>query len=173
MNEVERPSVLVTVLVRCVEAGGHVCVMASEENEEIIPIPPQYPHGKYVLMFDPLDGSSNIDVNISIGTIFSIHKKITPGEDGRLEDCLQPGHKQVAAGYVIYGSSVVLVYTTGSGVFGPTRTGGTSRTRFAITSISKPRRSAPDRRTSSPTTRSRPARRDSSAMSLTPARSAR
>ena len=105
-------------LIRCVEAGGHVCVMASEENDDIIPIPPGYPHGKYVLMFDPLDGSSNIDVNISIGTIFSIHRRITESGPGTEKDCLQPGYKQVAAGYVIYGSSTMLVYTTGDGVHG-------------------------------------------------------
>ena len=81
-------------------------------------IPREYPRGKYVFMFDPLDGSSNIDVNISIGTIFSIHRRVTPGDDGRLEDCLQPGYKQVSAGYVLYGSSVMLVYTTGKGVHG-------------------------------------------------------
>jgi fructose-1,6-bisphosphatase I len=107
------------VLVRCVEAGGHVCVMASEEDEAIIPVPPQYPQGKYVLMFDPLDGSSNIDVNVSIGTIFSIHRRVTPsGEPGSEKDCLQAGSKQVAAGYIIYGSSTMLVYTTGDGVHG-------------------------------------------------------
>jgi fructose-1,6-bisphosphatase I len=106
------------VLVRCVEAGGHVCVMASEENEDVIPIPPGYPHGKYVLMFDPLDGSSNIDVNISIGTIFSIHRRITPNGPGTAADCMQVGSKQIAAGYVIYGSSTMLVYTTGDGVHG-------------------------------------------------------
>jgi fructose-1,6-bisphosphatase I len=106
------------VLVRCVEAGGHVCVMASEENDEIIPIPAGYPHGKYVLMFDPLDGSSNIDVNISIGTIFSIHRRVTESGPGTAADCLQAGSKQVAAGYVIYGSSTMLVYTTGDGVHG-------------------------------------------------------
>jgi fructose-1,6-bisphosphatase I len=106
------------VLIRCVEAGGQVCVMASEENDEIIPIPPGYPHGKYVLMFDPLDGSSNIDVNISIGTIFSIHRRVTEKGPGTAADCMQVGHKQVAAGYVIYGSSTMLVYTTGDGVHG-------------------------------------------------------
>ena len=106
------------VLVRCVEAGGHVCVMASEENEDVIPIPAGYPHGKYVLMFDPLDGSSNIDVNISIGTIFSIHRRITESGPGTAADCMQAGLKQVAAGYVIYGSSTMLVYTTGDGVHG-------------------------------------------------------
>lgn len=106
------------ILVRCVEAGGHVCVMASEEDESTIPIPPQYPAGKYVLMFDPLDGSSNIDVNISIGTIFSIHRRVTASGPGTSEDCLQAGSKQVAAGYIIYGSSTMLVYTTGDGVHG-------------------------------------------------------
>lgn len=103
---------------KAMDHGGHLCCMASEERSELIPIPKQFRRGKYVLMYDPLDGSSNIDVNISIGTIFSIHRKVTPGEDGHLEDCLQPGHRQVAAGYVIYGSSVMLVYTTGNGVSG-------------------------------------------------------
>lgn len=106
------------ILIRCVEAGGHVCVMASEENEDIIPIPPSYAHGKYVLMFDPLDGSSNIDVCMSIGTIFSIHHRVTKAGPGTAEDCLQRGTEQVAAGYILYGSSTVLVYTTGVGVHG-------------------------------------------------------
>ena len=98
---------------------GLLCAMGSEERPEIIPIPREYQRGKYVFLFDPLDGSSNIDVNISIGTIFSIHRRITPGDDeGRLEDCLQPGTKQIAAGYVLYGSSVMMVYTTGKGVHG-------------------------------------------------------
>lgn len=105
-------------VLQAMEQGGHLCCMASEERTNLIPIPPGYKKGKYVMMFDPLDGSSNIDVNISIGTIFSIHRKVTAGDDGRLEDCLQPGHKQLAAGYVIYGSSVMLVYTTGAGVHG-------------------------------------------------------
>ncbi len=75
---------------------------------------------KYVLLFDPLDGSSNIDANVSIGTIFSIYKRITPndGSPGTLEDCLQPGDKQVAAGYIVYGSSTIFVYTAGEGVYG-------------------------------------------------------
>jgi len=97
---------------------GLLCCMASEERPEIIPIPREYTRGKYVFLFDPLDGSSNIDVNISIGTIFSIHRRLTPGDEGRLEDCLQPGTQQIAAGYVLYGSSVMLVYTTGKGVHG-------------------------------------------------------
>ena len=98
-------------------AGHHVCCMASEERAEMMTIPRDH-QGGYVLMYDPLDGSSNIDVNISIGTIFSIHKKISAGPEGSLEDCLQQGLKQIAAGYVIYGSSVMLVYTTGHGVHG-------------------------------------------------------
>src|SRR5215471_6819483 len=99
--------------------SGHVCVMASEESENIIPIPDGGTHGKYVLMFDPLDGSSNIDVNASIGTIFSVHRKISSGDgDGALEDCLQKGTEQLAAGYFIYGSSTMMVYTTGQGVHG-------------------------------------------------------
>jgi fructose-1,6-bisphosphatase I len=106
------------VIVRSVEAGGHLCVMASEEVAEPIRIPDHYPMGKYVLLFDPLDGSSNIDVDISIGTIFSIHRRQTLGRHGTLADCLQRGTSQVAAGYVIYGSSTVLVYSTGDGVHG-------------------------------------------------------
>jgi fructose-1,6-bisphosphatase I len=104
---------------RAMGHSGHVCVMASEESEGIIPIPAGGMHGKYVLMFDPLDGSSNIDVNASIGTIFSVHRKISHGDgDGSLEDCLQKGTDQLAAGYFIYGSSTMMVYTTGQGVHG-------------------------------------------------------
>lgn len=98
--------------------GGHLCVIASEEDADVIHIPDRYPKGKYVLLYDPLDGSSNIDANVSIGTIFSIHKKKTPGTEGALEDCLQKGTEQVAAGYIVYGSSTMLVYTTGQGVHG-------------------------------------------------------
>jgi fructose-1,6-bisphosphatase I len=97
---------------------GMVCSLASEERDEIMPVPKGYKKGKYLVHFDPLDGSSNIDVNISIGTIWSIHRKITPGEDGTLADSLQPGYRQVAAGYVLYGSSTLFVYTTGKGVHG-------------------------------------------------------
>jgi fructose-1,6-bisphosphatase I len=92
--------------------------MASEEAEEVIPIPDKFQTGNYVLLYDPLDGSSNIDANVSIGTIFSIHRKITSGDRGTLTDCLQPGRSQVAAGYVVYGSSTMMVYTTGAGVHG-------------------------------------------------------
>ncbi|MGE0789866.1 MAG: class 1 fructose-bisphosphatase [Sandaracinaceae bacterium] len=118
-EEVQKLDLLANqILIRCVEAAGHVCVMASEENEDIIPIPDRFPKGKYVLMFDPLDGSSNIDVCMSIGTIFSIHRRVTPSGPGTPQDCLQKGSAQVAAGYILYGSSTMLVYTTGDGVHG-------------------------------------------------------
>ncbi len=107
------------MMVRAMDHGGHLCAMASEEEEDIIHIPPHFHVGKYVLLFDPLDGSSNIDANVSIGTIFSIYKRVSPDDQpGTEEDCLQPGHKQVAAGYVIYGSSTMLVYTAGNGTHG-------------------------------------------------------
>jgi fructose-1,6-bisphosphatase I len=94
---------------------GQLCTIASEENADLIKIPAKYPKGNYVLICDPLDGSSNLDVNVSIGTIFSIHRKITSDEDCILSDVLQPGYKQVAAGYFIYGSSTMMVFTTGPG----------------------------------------------------------
>ena len=98
---------------------GRTCVLASEEDEEPVPVPDGLPVGKYVLLYDPLDGSSNIDVNVPIGTIFSIHRRLTPeGGPGTLRDCLQRGRTQVAAGYILYGSSTVLVYTTGKGAHG-------------------------------------------------------
>ena len=96
--------------------SGRLCVMASEEEEEPIPIPDKFECGNYVLLFDPLDGSSNIDANVSIGSIFSIYRRITEGGGGgTLEDLLRKGSEQVAAGYVLYGSSTMLVYTTGRG----------------------------------------------------------
>jgi len=107
------------MLIKAMDHGGHLCVMASEEEEDIIQIPQKFNIGKYVLLFDPLDGSSNIDANISIGTIFSIYRRVSPGNGpGTMKDCLQQGTNQVAAGYVIYGSSTMLVYTAGSGVHG-------------------------------------------------------
>ncbi|MGB5703220.1 MAG: class 1 fructose-bisphosphatase [Polyangiales bacterium] len=106
------------VIVQTVEAGGHVCVMGSEEVEDPITIPKEYPQGKYVLQFDPLDGSGNIDINASIGTIFSIHRRVTPPGQGSMKDLLQKGSEIVAAGYVIYGSSNMLVYSTGEQVDG-------------------------------------------------------
>lgn len=97
---------------------GKVCVMASEEEKDMIPIPDEYPKGEYVVMFDPLDGSTNIDVNVSIGTIFGIYRRVTKEGDGTLEDCLQPGRKLFGAGYIIYSSSINMVYSTGHGVNG-------------------------------------------------------
>jgi fructose-1,6-bisphosphatase I len=97
---------------------GRVCVMASEEDDEIISIPAEDRPGKYAVLFDPLDGSSNIDVNGAVGTIFSIYRRVSPGGVATLADVLQPGSEQVAAGYVMYGSSVMLVYTAGNGVHG-------------------------------------------------------
>jgi fructose-1,6-bisphosphatase I len=106
-------------LVKALDHNGHLCVMASEESEDIIQIPEKYPLGKYVCLYDPLDGSANIDANVSIGTIFSIYNRISPeGRPGTVDDCLQPGVRQICAGYVIYGSSTMLVYTTGNGVHG-------------------------------------------------------
>lgn len=106
-------------LIRNLSRGGKVCALGSEEEEQPVLPPPGYPSGKYVVLFDPLDGSSNIDVNVSIGTIFSIHERRSPAQvGGSVEDLLQVGTRQVAAGYVIYGSSTMLVYTTGQGVHG-------------------------------------------------------
>ena len=106
------------IIIKAMDHGGRLCAMASEEEPDIIPIPEQFRCGKYVLLFDPLDGSSNIDVNVPVGTIFSVLRKITPGTRGEMADMLQPGRSQVAAGYVIYGSSTMMVYTTGQGVHG-------------------------------------------------------
>ena len=106
------------VLFKALDHTGHLCGMASEEVEDFIPIPEKFPTGHYCVLFDPLDGSSNIDANVSVGTIFSVHRKVSDHPRGCIDDCLQPGYKQVAAGYVVYGSSTMLVYTTGNGVHG-------------------------------------------------------
>jgi fructose-1,6-bisphosphatase I len=103
---------------KAMDHGGHLCVMASEENEDILHIPDGYPSGRYVLLYDPLDGSSNIDANITIGSIFSVYKRVTASGKGTLDDCLQAGVHQVASGYIVYGSSTMFVYTTGNGVHG-------------------------------------------------------
>ncbi|TFH02521.1 MAG: class 1 fructose-bisphosphatase [Calditrichales bacterium] len=105
-------------MIKALDHGGNLCCMVSEEEEDIIPIPPKYPLGNYVCLFDPLDGSSNIDANVSVGTIFSIYRRISVSGPGNTADCLQPGYSQRCAGYVIYGSSTMLVYTTGNGVHG-------------------------------------------------------
>ena len=106
--------------IKMFELGGEVCGIGSEENDNYMAFQSEMSkNGKYVVLFDPLDGSSNIDVNVSIGTIFSIYHRISPvGTEATLEDMLQPGDKQVAGGYVLYGSSTMLVYTTGNGVNG-------------------------------------------------------
>jgi fructose-1,6-bisphosphatase I len=105
-------------LCRLNDHTGRVAVMASEEHADIISIPERFPVGKYVLLFDPLDGSSNIDFNVNVGTVFSIYHRKTREGRGTLEDCLQRGRDLVAAGYFVYGSSTMLVYSTGHGVHG-------------------------------------------------------
>jgi fructose-1,6-bisphosphatase I len=106
--------------IRAFENGGEVCGIASEENDDYLAFSSEAAQkGNYVVLFDPLDGSSNIDVNVSIGTIFSIYRRISPnGTPATLADMLQTGDQQVAAGYVLYGSSTILVYSTGKGVNG-------------------------------------------------------
>ena len=106
-------------MIYALKARGEVCAIASEENDEYVIFDNDISKkGKYIVMFDPLDGSSNIDVNVSIGTIFSIYRRLKDYEPVGLNDFLQTGRKQVAAGYIIYGSSTMLVYTTGNGVNG-------------------------------------------------------
>jgi fructose-1,6-bisphosphatase I len=108
------------LVIDCLTRGGEVCAVASEEDDDIIYIDsPVSKNAKYVVCMDPLDGSSNIDVNVSIGTIFSIYQRVTPiGTKVTSDDFFQPGNKMLAAGYVIYGTSTMLVYTTGNGVNG-------------------------------------------------------
>lgn len=107
-----------TIIIHAVDHTGHLAGLASEEMEDIYHIPERHPLGNYILFFDPVDGSSNIDVNVSIGTIFSIYYKKSQGRDADLSDFLQKGSEQLCAGYIIYGSSTMLVYTTGQGVHG-------------------------------------------------------
>ncbi len=105
-------------IIRLTQYTGRLCAMVSEEQENWIPIPPHYPKGSYILVFDPLDGSSNIDSNISIGTIFGIYRTINESRRGCLEDCLQSGQNLIAAGYILYGTSTMMVYSAGKGVHG-------------------------------------------------------
>ena len=106
-------------IIHRMERTGVLCGMASEENADVIRIPDRYEHGEYLLVFDPLDGSSNIDANINVGTIFSIfRRKHENHEDLLTKDFLRPGDEQLAAGYFVYGSSTMMVFTTGSGVHG-------------------------------------------------------
>jgi fructose-1,6-bisphosphatase I len=104
------------VLIEANEWGGHLAAMASEEMDSIHVVPNRYPQGEYLLMFDPLDGSSNIEVNVSIGTIFSVLKKVDPSKGVSEDDFLQPGTQQVAAGYCVYGPQTTLMLTVGDGV---------------------------------------------------------
>jgi fructose-1,6-bisphosphatase I len=104
------------VLIEANEWGGHLAAMASEEMDSIHVVPNRFPQGEYLLMFDPLDGSSNIDVNVSIGTIFSVLRKVTNTRGVCEEDFLQPGKQQAAAGYCVYGPQTTLVLTVGDGV---------------------------------------------------------
>lgn len=98
---------------------GRLAGMVSEESEDLIHIPEEFPVGKYILVFDPLDGSSNVNFNVGVGTVFAVYQRVTPnGRPGTLKDALQPGRKVVAAGYIVYGSSTMFVYTTGTGVHG-------------------------------------------------------
>jgi fructose-1,6-bisphosphatase I len=106
------------VLVRVLAQSGFICVLASEEEEDVIHLPPGEKLGNYAIAFDPLDGSSNIDANVSIGTIFSIYRRRSPAGPGAVDDLLRPGREQIAAGYVLYGSSTMIVFTTGDGVHG-------------------------------------------------------
>ncbi len=108
------------VMVQVLDHTGHLCVMASEEMADPIPIPQGFQRGPYVLVFDPLDGSSNIDANVNIGTIFGIYRRRDPSatDDGALSDLLQPGRSMICAGYIVYGPSTMMVYSFGQGVHG-------------------------------------------------------
>jgi len=119
-EEVQKLDILAhEILEKTMSESGYLAAMASEEVEDIIIVPDDHRRGNYIVNFDPLDGSSNIDANVSIGTIFSILPRTTPEDgDSSEDDCLQPGRKQVAAGYVLYGSSTMFVYTIGAGVHG-------------------------------------------------------
>jgi fructose-1,6-bisphosphatase I len=105
--------------IAALSSGGECCIVASEENDELVRIDSAVSkNAKYIVAIDPLDGSSNIDVNVAVGTIFSIYRRITKDGPAQLSDVLQAGTEQVAAGYIVYGSSTMLVYTTGKGVNG-------------------------------------------------------
>ena len=126
---------------RRLSASGEVCALVSEEEADIIEIPRQYPQGNYIVHYDPLDGSSNIDANVSIGTIFSIYRRQSPPDgESTLKDCLQPGIRQVGAGYIIYGSSCVLVFSTGQGVNGFTLDPSIGEFLLSHPNIKTPRR---------------------------------
>ena len=105
-------------IVRLTDHTGRLAGLASEENVDFLPIPPQYPMGKYLLVFDPLDGSANVDFNMPVGTIFGIYRRLKESGPVSVDEFLQPGRKLVAAGYIAYGTSTMFVYTAGHGVHG-------------------------------------------------------
>lgn len=119
-GEVQKELDVITndIFISSIEWSGYLAGMASEEMDEPYDIPAQYPRGKYLILFDPLDGSSNVNVNISVGTIFSILRAPDGVTHPKVQDFLQPGTRQVCAGYALYGSSTMLVLTTGNGVNG-------------------------------------------------------
>ena len=104
------------IIVRLMDHTGRLAGMVTEERKEFVRIPEKFKKGSYILVYDPLDGSSNIDTNISIGTIFGIYRVLDDDSPGIIEDCLQPGQSLVAAGYILYGTSTILVYSAGNGV---------------------------------------------------------
>ena len=106
------------IMVREIEFGGTTCGMVSEENDEVVPIPSPHPRGRYLIAFDPLDGSSNLDVNLTVGTIFSIMRAPEGCENPTAQDFLQPGTEQLAAGFALYGSASMIIITLGDGVYG-------------------------------------------------------
>ncbi len=129
------------VLIYRMERCGHLCAMGSEENAELIKVSPEFPRGDYILIFDPLDGSTNIDVNINVGTIFSILRR-PKGHTGEvtLDEVLQKGTEQVAAGYILYGPSTMLMLTTGQGVHGFTLDPGVGEFLLSHPHVTMPKR---------------------------------
>ncbi len=129
------------VLIYRMQRCGTICAMSSEEVEDLIGIPEEFPTGDYILIFDPLDGSSNIDVNVNVGTIFSILRR-PAGNTGpaTLEEVLQAGTQQVAAGYILYGPSTMLVFSTGQGVHGFTLDPGVGEFLLSHPNITMPKR---------------------------------
>ena len=126
------------MLINALRPSGHVCALASEEAEHPLFLAPHEARGPYVVLFDPLDGSSNIDVGITIGTIFSIYRALSP--DATLSDLLQSGSRQVAAGYALYGSSTLFVYTAGAGVHSYTLDAGVGEFRLTHENLRMPER---------------------------------
>lgn len=140
-EEVQKLDVLANdTMIKAMDHGGHLIGMASEEMDGIFQIPDRFPKGKYAFMFDPLDGSSNIDANVCVGTIFSIFRRKSAGKIAEEKDFLQQGTAQVCAGYMLYGSSTMLVYTTGFGVHGFTLDPGVGEFLLSHENIRTPAR---------------------------------